>query len=607
MKAKNSLRAMLWPLISAIFKLKYRLFNSRKPQKTNRNPFNMDFQKVAADSKRIAEKMQQTQLLAEESKLQNKSPSCSAPGEQSNTDPENGRVLYGWREDEDDRFSTKDYSFTSHRQNPYCDQHPEKMKAIMKAFFLADHDAAQLEQYELENGSVQQLVVRRPAQTLKQALYRGLRAGLVLIFILGGQSVRVKAQTEIKALKIGDKVPDVTIQNIINYSSTTANISDFKGKLLILDFWATWCGTCLQSIPKTEALEEQFQGQVRFLPVTYQTEKEVDVFLDKLQKLKPGIKAKSHVQVVDDQVLHQLFPHTGLPHYVWIDRNGVIQAITEFKDVTADNISRMLQKGSINAAVKLDDPFIPYEKLKPLLMNLAEGSTPVFYHAALTGYAPGLKGGMDVLPAGGTQSRKIILRNVPLTWHYRTAFGEGKKWFGAASMALEVSDPLKLENDRSSDYNTWLGENGYCYELQLPLAHDGHIYKLMQQDLERLFPQYEAFTEIRKKTVLALIRTSDVDKLLSKGGKSEHQFSGLGASMTNTGLGMLTSQLSILFLQNLSMPIVNDTGYKGKTDLQLQADLSNVKAINRELEKYDLKLIEKVKDVEVLVIRDREK
>ncbi len=39
-------------------------------------------------------------------------------------------------------------------------------------------------------------------------------------------------------LKIGDRAPDITIK-AVNHTSSTLKLSDFKGKLLILDFWAT--------------------------------------------------------------------------------------------------------------------------------------------------------------------------------------------------------------------------------------------------------------------------------------------------------------------------------------------------------------------------------
>lgn len=48
-------------------------------------------------------------------------------------------------------------------------------------------------------------------------------------------------QGENDKLTVGDVMPDITFNNLVNYKSSSAKLSDFKGKLVILDFWATTC------------------------------------------------------------------------------------------------------------------------------------------------------------------------------------------------------------------------------------------------------------------------------------------------------------------------------------------------------------------------------
>lgn len=52
--------------------------------------------------------------------------------------------------------------------------------------------------------------------------------------------------------------------------------------------------------------------------------------------------------------------------------------------------------------------------------------------------------------------------------------------------------------------------------------------------------------------------------------------------------------------------ILNETGYTGNIDLSISASLSKLEPLNHELEKYKLRLIEADRDIETLVIRDRE-
>jgi thiol-disulfide isomerase/thioredoxin len=86
-------------------------------------------------------------------------------------------------------------------------------------------------------------------------------------------------------LKIGEQVPDITINNLINYNgkdgnpATTAKISHFKGKLLIINFWSTSCGTCITALPKVESLQKEYKDQVYFLSVSYEKAQRVKTFL----------------------------------------------------------------------------------------------------------------------------------------------------------------------------------------------------------------------------------------------------------------------------------------------------------------------------------------
>ena len=52
--------------------------------------------------------------------------------------------------------------------------------------------------------------------------------------------------------------PDFTLKSIDGENIT---LSDFKGKVVLLDFWATWCGPCLQSIPELVRLQKKYMDK----------------------------------------------------------------------------------------------------------------------------------------------------------------------------------------------------------------------------------------------------------------------------------------------------------------------------------------------------------
>ena len=81
--------------------------------------------------------------------------------------------------------------------------------------------------------------------------------------------------------KIGEIPPPLAVTKMIQ-GSPAAEISwdKFKGKVVVLEFWATWCGPCVQSIPHLNDLVEQFKDKpVVFISVTSESEDVVQLFL----------------------------------------------------------------------------------------------------------------------------------------------------------------------------------------------------------------------------------------------------------------------------------------------------------------------------------------
>jgi peroxiredoxin len=63
---------------------------------------------------------------------------------------------------------------------------------------------------------------------------------------------------KIRPLKDGKKAPDFSLDGL---SGRRVELKQFKGKVIFLTFWATWCGPCKEELPSIEALHQQFKGK----------------------------------------------------------------------------------------------------------------------------------------------------------------------------------------------------------------------------------------------------------------------------------------------------------------------------------------------------------
>ncbi len=424
---------------------------------------------------------------------------------------------------------------------------------------------------------------------------------LCLNFWANAQAVDVTK----KGLQIGQQVPDLTLTNLHNYNdaagkpATTAKLSDFRGKLLILDFWATWCSPCVTMIPKMDSLQKQFADKMQFLSVTYEAPEVVLPFLEKLEKQHGKNHGLSYA--TSNKNLAVLFPHMYLPHYVWISADGIVLAITGLAEINSVNIQNFGK-----AARQKHDLKVAYNENLPLFIggNGGNGNNMIF-HTVLTKYQEGLAAGWLVTRKKDSDYLKItgwnqsILKLFALSYHDRGYFVKNR-------IVIEAKDRLPLVWPEDSNIVDWKRKYTYCYEIILPKEQEATAFSLMRQDLARSFPQYGAILEKRKLKCLVLQRTSTIDKLKSSGGNSLVNVGEFGCVLQNSFLSQFFNRLENLYLYNSKLPLFNETGYKGRIDLKVDANLSDVKAVNAELAKYDLKFIEEEREIDMLVIRDRE-
>jgi len=101
-------------------------------------------------------------------------------------------------------------------------------------------------------------------------------------------------------------------------SGEPVRLSDLRGSVVVLDFWATWCGPCRRELPIVEKLRTEFAGKVQFLGINDEDKGTVAGFLKK-NDYQLSVLMDSRKEV------HRQYGIRSIPQLFVIDREGVIR------------------------------------------------------------------------------------------------------------------------------------------------------------------------------------------------------------------------------------------------------------------------------------------
>ncbi|NVO10839.1 MAG: TlpA family protein disulfide reductase [Bacteroidales bacterium] len=99
-------------------------------------------------------------------------------------------------------------------------------------------------------------------------------------------------------------------------------LENLKGKLVYIDFWATWCGPCRHELPYLEEVEKAYKGKkITFISMSLDD----DMFAwDKMVKDKKMMGLQLHADGAFNSTVAKDYQIKGIPTFVLIDQNGII-------------------------------------------------------------------------------------------------------------------------------------------------------------------------------------------------------------------------------------------------------------------------------------------
>jgi thiol-disulfide isomerase/thioredoxin len=151
----------------------------------------------------------------------------------------------------------------------------------------------------------------------------------------------IRSRNEMQSLNLhrGDTIPDFTLTTTLD---SLISIRDFSHQFLYVNFWATWCGPCLQNIPELNKLIAQYQNDPRVAFLNVCLESEHDKWLTTIEKYKiKGVNLFAEGNW--NSKLRAYFNITGIPHYVIVAKHNILSVnATEKAPVVKEKIEAIL-------------------------------------------------------------------------------------------------------------------------------------------------------------------------------------------------------------------------------------------------------------------------
>jgi thiol-disulfide isomerase/thioredoxin len=119
-------------------------------------------------------------------------------------------------------------------------------------------------------------------------------------------------------IQIGNNAPSFKLPDL---SGQQVALDQFRGKVVMLDFWATWCGPCRMTMPLMESLQKEYADSLVLLAVNVQEPREEVRNFVRAQNLR------SRVLLDEEGSIGAAYGAESIPMQILIDKKGVVRHI----------------------------------------------------------------------------------------------------------------------------------------------------------------------------------------------------------------------------------------------------------------------------------------
>lgn len=390
---------------------------------------------------------------------------------------------------------------------------------------------------------------------------------ILSVLLMGVTSI---AQSQ-PVLKTGDLFPDYVIRNIINAPVKQLDVKNENKKVLILNFWGTWCTPCL---PEMDSLAK-LQARNKDIQV-------IGVASDNISRLQNYLKKKpSSVWLASDTsfYLYRVFGFNYVGQSAIINAKNEIVALVRTDSINQKLVDKILRNEKIISSAETGNRSDMDER-DPFAVD-----STVEFQVTWSGYKKGVGSMSKSYWKTPFDGRRKTYFNVCITNLFREAYNVSYK-----QVVYEVPEKSVCE---FKDKGTL-----YCFDLMVKPSQQDSFFIIMRNVLNNI-SAIKARLEKRTIPVYVLSReTGTSDWKVSEAKETTYGFSGKGFN----GVAIPMKPFADYISNELSLPVVDETGLAGKYDITTENVLRSEADVIAALKKLGLKVEKTEREMDVVIV-----
>ncbi|EHQ25071.1 redoxin family protein [Mucilaginibacter paludis] len=379
------------------------------------------------------------------------------------------------------------------------------------------------------------------------------------------------AQASVAQVKKSETVPNLDFKTLLNSPVKSTSLSQLKGKVVLLEFWATWCGSCLIAMPHLNKLQTKYPKSLQIIAVTDETEKRAALYI----KSKP---ANFWFAIDTGRAIAKVFPHQLIPHSILIGPNGKLIAATSPESITEKVIDSLLKKQQVHLPEKKDN-LVSHEDL--IKQNFFASDTVQYrfmMQAEIKG-DPGLS--TTWLDNKAFSGRRLTCINLPLTTLYMLANGH-------------------YPYSRTID-ETEVGKKAPVYCLDLIVQNPADLLPALQKELAKRFDLQAKIKPVIKDVQILRITDTTKFRSIKKNTSGERTYYARHGEIDQQ---MITMKEFAQYVENYGIEklVVDETGNAEKFDIKFSFQPENPQSLLNILAGMGLGLTKEQREVNMLIL-----